>query len=109
MRKDGQLLFYPTKATVNDFDITAISYNLNDTYLGIGSTALSDVAIINTSSVNVPSGTTTNVVGIASTYRSLRVLVEITPDLDFLSVIVSSATFDVLVTSFLFSDACSVF
>ena len=33
----------------------------------------------------------------------------ITPDLDFLSVIVSSATFDVLVTSFLFSDACSDF
>ena len=82
---DGQLLFYPTKATVNDFDITAISYNLNDTYLGIGSTALSDVAIINTSSVNVPSGTTTTVVGIATTYRSLRVLVEITPDLDDMS------------------------
>jgi hypothetical protein len=82
---DGQLLFYPTKATVNDYDITAISYNLNDTYLGIGSTALSDVAIINTSSTNVPSGTTTNVVGIASTYRSLRVLVEITPDLDDMS------------------------
>ena len=82
---DGQLLFYPNRATVNDYDITAISYNLNDTYLGIGSTALSDVAIINTSSVNVPSGTTTNVVGIASTYRSLRVLVEITPDIDDMS------------------------
>ena len=82
---DGQLLFYPTKATVNDYDITAISYNLDDTYLGIGSTALSDVAIINTSSTKVPSGTTTNVVGIASTYRSLRVLVEITPDIDDMS------------------------
>jgi len=82
---DGQLLFFPTKATVNDYDVTTISYNLDDTLLGIGSTSLSDVAIINTSSTNVPSGTTTNVVGIASTYRSLRVLVEITPDLDDLS------------------------
>ena len=41
--------------------------------------------LLTSSSTNVPSGTTTNVVGIASTYRSLRVLVEITPDLDDMS------------------------
>tara|TARA_R100001594_G_scaffold439_2_gene1654 strand:+ start:3602 stop:17350 length:13749 start_codon:yes stop_codon:yes gene_type:complete len=77
---EGKLLFYPTKATVNDYDITTLTYNLNDNYLGIGSTALGGIADINTSSVEVPTGTTTTIVGIASTYRSVKVLVEITPD-----------------------------
>ena len=78
---EGKLLFYPTKSSVNDYDITALAFNLNDNYLGIGSTALGGIADINTSSVKVPSGTQTTVVGIASTYRSVKVLVEITPDI----------------------------
>ena len=48
--------------------------------MGIGTTALSDVAKIESSSTKVPTGTTTTIVGIASTYRSVKVLVEITPD-----------------------------
>ena len=76
----GQLQWYPNKFSVNDYDITCLSYNLNDNFLGIGTTALSDVAIIQSSSTKVPTGTTTNIVGIASTYRSVKVLVEITPD-----------------------------
>ena len=78
---EGKLLFYPTKSAVNDYDITALAYNLNDNYLGIGSTALGGIVDINTSSVEVPSGTQTTVVGIASTYRSVKVLVEISPDI----------------------------
>ena len=78
---EGKLLFYPTKSSVNDYDITALAFNLNDNYLGIGSTALGGIADINTSSVKVPSGTQTTVVGIASTYRSVKVLVEISPDI----------------------------
>ena len=78
---EGKLLFYPTKSAVNDYDITALAFNLNDNYLGIGSTALGGIADINTSSVKVPSGTQTTVVGIASTYRSVKVLVEISPDI----------------------------
>tara|TARA_B100000700_G_scaffold126444_2_gene141578 strand:- start:8009 stop:22378 length:14370 start_codon:yes stop_codon:yes gene_type:complete len=76
----GQLQWYPNKFSVNDYDITCLSYNLNDNFLGIGTTALSDVAIIQSSSTKVPSATTTTIVGIASTYRSAKILVEITPD-----------------------------
>ena len=79
---DGNLLFFPTRSTVNDYDVNVLSYNLDDNFLGIGSTALSDVAIINTSSKEVPTGTTTTIVGIASTYRSAKVLVEITGDIN---------------------------
>ena len=40
---DGQLQFYPTNSSINDYDITAISYNLNDNYLSTGSTSIGGV------------------------------------------------------------------
>ena len=76
---DGQLLFYPIKSTVNDYDITTISYNLNDNYLSTGSTSIGGV-LIDSESAIVSSGTTANIVSIGNTYHSLKVLVEITPD-----------------------------
>ena len=76
---DGQLLFYPNKFTVNDYDITTISYNLNDNYLSTGSTSIGGV-LIDSESAIVSSGTTTNIVSIGNTYHSLKVLVEIAPD-----------------------------
>ena len=37
---DGQLLFYPTKYSVNDYYVGSIAYNLDDNLLGIGSTSI---------------------------------------------------------------------
>ena len=74
---DGVLLFYPTKFSINDFDITTLSYNINDNLLGIGSTTFGGVVDIRSSSVAVSAGTTTTIIGIASTYRSMKVLVSI--------------------------------
>ena len=76
----GTPIAVPVAEYSNDYDITCLSYNLNDNFLGIGTTALSDVAIIQSSSTKVPSATQTTIVGIASTYRSAKILVEITPD-----------------------------
>jgi len=76
---EGQLLFFPTKSSVNDYDIAIISYNLNDNYLSTGSTSIGGV-LIDSESVIVSSGTTANIVSIGNTYHSLKVLVEITPD-----------------------------
>ena len=77
---EGQLQFYPTKYSVNDYWITTLSYNLEDSYLGVGATTFGDVVIIDSDSVEVPSGTTTNVVSIAATYTSLKILANITAD-----------------------------
>ena len=75
----GQLLFYPTKYQVNDFEVTALSYNINDNLLGIGNTNFGAAAEVKTSSVEVKS-TPTTIVSLASTYRAAKVLVSLTAD-----------------------------
>jgi len=75
----GQLLFYPNKFQVNDFEVTALSYNINDNLLGIGNSYFGAAAEIKTSSVKVES-TPTTIVSLASTYRAAKVLVSLTAD-----------------------------
>jgi len=77
----GQLLFYPTRYTINDYWITAISYNLDDNLLGTGSTSIGGLTLIDTESASVSAGTTTTIVSIASTYSSAKILVEVNPDI----------------------------
>ena len=74
---EGVLFFYPTKYSVNDYDIVTLSYNLKDSLIGAATSNFGGIVDIITSSVSVSSGATT-IVGIASTYRSTKVLVEIT-------------------------------
>jgi len=76
---EGQLLFYPTKSLVNDYHIASLSYNLNDNYLSTGSTSIGGV-LIDSESVIVNSGISTTIVSVGNTYHSLKVLVEISPD-----------------------------
>ena len=73
---EGTLLFYPVKSSVNDFDISTISYNISDNISGTAGTIFGNIEI-NSSSVSIEPGITTTVVGIASTYRALKVLVSI--------------------------------
>ena len=75
----GELRFYPTKYTVNDYDITCFSYNINDNLLGVGQTTVGP-SIINSHSTEVGSGTTTTIVSVDSAYSTLKVLVEVTAD-----------------------------
>ena len=81
---DGELLFYPTKSSVNDYDITALSYNLNDNFLSTGSTSIGGVLIDSDSTV-INSGSSSTIVSIGSTYHSLKVLVQIAPDVENVS------------------------
>ena len=78
---EAQLQFYPTRSTVNDYDLSVFSYNLNDNFLGIGTTSLGGVATIETKSSPVTSGVTTTIVSIGDTHTSVKVLVDINPDL----------------------------
>ena len=78
---DGQLQFFPTKFKVNDYQIAAISYNLDDNLLSTGATAVGP-SIIETDSVLIGTGIgATTIVSIASTHNSVKVLLEITPDI----------------------------
>jgi hypothetical protein len=75
---EGVLQFYPTKYEINDYDITSLAYDLKSVYNGIGSTSIGNFVSIASSSVIVPSGTSTGIVGIATTLcSSAKVLVQI--------------------------------
>ena len=77
---NGQLQFYPTRYTVNDYDVSLLSYNLNDVFLGIGTTSLGGIALIDSASSPVTSGVTTTIVSIANTFTTAKILVAINPD-----------------------------
>ena len=74
----GQLLFYPTKYSVNDYNVSNVSFDIVGlSTVGIGSTNLGSSIDIRSTQTLVAAGTTTTIVGIASTYRSAKVLVQI--------------------------------
>jgi hypothetical protein len=79
---DGQLLFYPTKFAVNDYDLATVSYNLSGIATGIGTTSFAGVAKIETKSTEIASGVSTSIVSIANTYTSAKVIINITPDIN---------------------------
>ena len=74
---EGRLLFYPTKFQANDYNVSSMGYNIEDTVTGIGTRDLGGCVHISSSAQTMPLGfsTTTNVVGIASTYRAAKVVV----------------------------------
>lgn len=78
---DANLEFHPTRSAINDYDIITLSYGLNDSFLGTGSTSLGGVVLIDTDSISIPSNTTKTIVSIAKTYTSAKVLVNINPDI----------------------------
>lgn len=73
----GYLLFYPTLYTVNDFDVSCISFDLDATVAGVGSTSLGDTVQIKTQKTTIAPSSTSNIVSIATSYRASKVLVEI--------------------------------
>jgi len=76
---DGIVNFYPNKFRINDFNISVLAYNVYDSILSVGSTAIGE-SLVSTSSTVVSTGTTTNIVSLGSTYTTNKVLVEITKD-----------------------------
>jgi len=76
----GQLLFYPNKYQVNNYDVSIASYNIIDRVIGIGSTSVGSVAQIYSSRSVVPVGsglTSFPVVSVSSTHRAARILVSV--------------------------------
>ena len=78
---DGQLLFFPTKSVVNDYNVTTLSYNISGiATIGIGTSFFGSGIQVDTSSTEITSGSDATIVSIASTYNSAKVLVTINPD-----------------------------
>ena len=74
---EGQLLFYPTKYRFNSYHVSYCSLDIDSSLTGVGSTdALGSICDIRSTQVEIPESTKTTIVGIASTYRSSKVLVE---------------------------------
>lgn len=98
---EGQLLFYPTKYAVNNYNISFASFDINNAITGIGSTNLGDVVNIKTSQTTVSAGTTTTIVSFGSTYRSSKVLLEVKStsgqyEVDELNVLHDGSNVDIL-------------
>jgi len=76
---EGNLLFYPNKFKFNDYYTSNLSFSLNDVVSGVGTTSLGTSVLVhtNTSTISIGTSTATTIVGIASTYRSSKVLVQI--------------------------------
>jgi hypothetical protein len=78
---NGQLLFYPTKSAVNDYWVMALSYNLNDNFVATGATSFGGVVTLDSQSTELAStDTSKTIVSVATTYRSIKSLVNITAD-----------------------------
>jgi len=76
---NGNILFYPTKSEVNNFTINYVSYDMQDILSEVGTISLGNVVRVGSSSTSLSAGisTATTIVGIASTYRASKVLVQI--------------------------------
>ena len=74
---NGQLLFFPKKFSFNNYDVSVLAYNVGDSTAGIGSTDFGSIVNVGSDSQLIEAGISTSatIVGIASTYRSSKILV----------------------------------
>ena len=74
---DGRLLFFPKKFAFNNYDVSTLAYNISDSVSGVGSTGFGGIVNVVSSTSTIPLGLSTshNIVSIASTYRSSKVIV----------------------------------
>lgn len=76
---EGNLLFYPNKLYINNYNISILSLDIQNNIVGVGTTNLGNIVRIDSTNSNIPAGTSAPItlVGIASTYRSSKILIEI--------------------------------
>jgi hypothetical protein len=75
---EANLLFYPNKSEVNNYNLEYLSFGIRDTVSGIGTLHLGNTATIRSETSDIlVGGISTTIVGIASTHRASKVLVQI--------------------------------
>ena len=76
---DDTVNFYPTKYTTNDYDVISLSYDIGKNISGIGSTTFGDIVnVVSTSTSSITVGSACNVVSLASTYTSVKGIINLT-------------------------------
>ena len=76
---NGNLLFYPIKNAINDYNVATAVINVDTSVVGVGSTQLGDTVHFETYQTNVSSGQINPVIiaGISTDYTSTKALVSI--------------------------------
>jgi len=76
---EASLQFYPVRFEFNNFDISYVSYGIENALAGVGTTTLGDIVNIESSNAIISSGSTAanTILGISSSYTSSKVLVQI--------------------------------
>ena len=77
----AELRFFPTKFEVNDYDVVIAAFSLGDKVRSTGDLSFEEAVKLSSSSVQVAAATTATIVSVASTITSLKVLVNINPDI----------------------------
>jgi hypothetical protein len=81
---EGVLLYYPTRYTINDYDVSTISYNIKDDLVGIGTTSIGPVATVDAYNISTVGIATTTIVSFAATtYTSAKILVELSSNNEY--------------------------
>ena len=75
---EGVLEFYPLNYFYNNYDVSVVSYGINDSPVATGSTSFGSLVDVRSSTTTAPSGTNsqTNIVSIGSTYLASKILVQ---------------------------------
>ena len=66
--------WYPVKFAFNNYDVSSFSFNFNPGDAGVASTSFGNVIDYDSQEVNIPAATTTTIVSVGTSYRSLKVL-----------------------------------
>ena len=66
--------FHPVKFEYNNYFVSSVNFAIGPALTGAASTAFGDIAYVDTQEVNVPTGSTTNVVSVGTTFRALKVM-----------------------------------
>ena len=75
----GIVRFYPTRYTINNYDVALLSYNLDDAFTGVGTTTIGSIVKVDTSNIS-STASAINVVSLATSYTSAKILVQIYRD-----------------------------
>jgi len=71
---DFDFQFHPTKFTINNYFVSSFSFAFEPTKTGAAVTSFGNIIDYESQEVNVSTGTTTNIVSVGTSYRSLKVM-----------------------------------
>jgi hypothetical protein len=75
-----EINFYPEDFEYNAFDVSAVSVNIFDNIVGVASTNIGSIVLVDSFQSNISAGDTTTIASIASTYRTSKLHVQIEKD-----------------------------